>query len=113
MSGSSVPNMLRSCSPRSPSEAMPEAQVNVPNLVRVLKTTESAETRASGVANTTLPLAVRSPVQVFSSMLSAKNFWPSFGVPFSPSISTSRIRRMRHASSRSRVNCLVFQPGTN
>ncbi len=61
---------------------MPEASVKVPSLVRVLKTTESAEMRASGVANTTLPLAVSSPVRVFSSMSSAKNFWPSFGAAF-------------------------------
>ena len=92
---------------------MPEASVKVPSLVRVLKTTESAEMRASGVENTTLPLAVSSPVRVFSSRSSAKNFWPSLGLPFSPSISTSRISRTRSASRRSRVNCLVFQPGTS
>ena len=52
--------MLRFSSPRSPSEAIPDALMKVPSLVLVLKTTLSDEMRAVGVENTTLPLAINS-----------------------------------------------------
>ncbi len=58
--------MLRLRVPRSPSWEMPDALLNVPRLVLVLKTTESAEMRAVGVAKTTLPSAISSPVLVLS-----------------------------------------------
>ncbi len=91
---------------------MPKALSNVPSLVLVLNTTLSAAIRTVGLWNTTLPRAVSSPVLMFISRSSAKNFWPALVLPGSPSISTSRISRTRSASMRSSENCLVFQPGT-
>ena len=91
---------------------MPMALLNVPSLVLVLNTTLSAEMRAVGVWNTTLPLGDQLAGLDVHLQIVGEELLAGVGVPGSPSISTSRISRTRSASMRSNVNCLVFQPGS-